>query len=74
MLGNSWSSETNRKFSLSRKELYPEIALIDPDLMLKKPRDLTLATALDALSHVIWNINANPAARFAVCRGKNYIT
>jgi phosphonate metabolism-associated iron-containing alcohol dehydrogenase len=72
-----WSSETNRKFSLSRKELYPEIALIDPDLMLKKPRDLTLATALDALSHAlesIWNINANPvSARFAVAAAKTIL-
>ena len=65
-----WSADTNSKFSLSRKELYPEIALLDPNLMLKKPRDLTLATALDALSHAlesIWNINANPvSARFAI--------
>ena len=53
-----------------RETLYPEIAVIDPMLMLAKPYGLTLATGLDALSHSIesiWNINANPvSARHAV--------
>lgn len=72
-----WSSETQQKFSLADKELYPEKALIDPTLTLKKPRDLTLVTALDALSHSlesIWNINANPvSARFAVEAAKSIL-
>lgn len=65
-----WDEENSRKFSLAREELYPETALIDPALMLGKPHGLTLATALDALSHSIesiWNVNANPvSARHAV--------
>ena len=65
-----WDEERGRKFSLVRETLYPEIAVIDPMLMLAKPYGLTLATGLDALSHSIesiWNINANPvSARHAV--------
>ena len=65
-----WDEERGRKFSLVRENLYPEIAVVDPALMLGKPYGLTLATGLDALSHSIesiWNINANPvSARHAV--------
>ena len=65
-----WDEEHGRKFSLAHDKLYPEIAVVDPVLMLGKPHDLTLATGLDALSHAvesIWNVNANPvSARHAV--------
>jgi len=60
-----WDRETGRKHSLARPELYPECAVVDPELMLGKPRDLTISTGLDALSHAlesIWNINANPVS------------
>ncbi|OED36947.1 alcohol dehydrogenase [Chromatiales bacterium (ex Bugula neritina AB1)] len=65
-----WSDAQGKKYSLAHQQLYPESALIDPELMLGKPYDLTLATGLDALSHSlesIWNINANPiSARYAI--------
>lgn len=60
-----WDKDSLRKYSLARTDLYPEVAIVDPRLMLAKPRDLTLATGLDALSHAlesIWNINANPVS------------
>jgi phosphonate metabolism-associated iron-containing alcohol dehydrogenase len=69
-----WDEENSRKFSLAREVLYPEVALIDPALMLGKPYGLTLATALDALSHSIesiWNVNANPvSARHGVAAAR----
>jgi len=69
-----WDEERGSKFSLAREELYPEVAVIDPELMLGKPQGLTLATGLDALSHAlesIWNVNANPvSARHAVAASK----
>lgn len=69
-----WDEERGRKFSLARENLYPEVALIDPTLMLGKPYGLTLATGLDALSHSIesiWNVNANPvSARHAVAASR----
>jgi alcohol dehydrogenase len=69
-----WDEERGRKFSLARENLYPEVALVDPALMLGKPYGLTLATGLDALSHSIesiWNVNANPvSARHAVAAAR----
>ena len=57
-----WDKKNSRKYSLAHEKLFPEIALIDPKLMMGKSYELTLVTALDALSHAlesIWNINAN---------------
>ena len=61
-----WDTEASKKYSLSRRELYPEMALVDPLLTLEMPLDLTVSTGLDALSHAlesIWNRNANPFPR-----------
>ena len=58
-----WDKEKNGKLSLAHKSLYPLKAIIDPVIMLDKPKGLTISTGLDALSHSmesIWNINANP--------------
>ncbi|MEK9673447.1 MAG: iron-containing alcohol dehydrogenase PsrA [Rhodospirillaceae bacterium] len=60
-----WDTENNKKYSLARPNLYPESALIDPDLTIPLPRGLTVSTGLDALSHAlesIWNLNANPVS------------
>lgn len=65
-----WDAASAKKYSLARPALYPEAALVDPELMLGKPRELTISTGLDALSHALeslWNVNANPvSAAFAV--------
>jgi phosphonate metabolism-associated iron-containing alcohol dehydrogenase len=60
-----WDTQSGKKYSLSRPNLYPEHALIDPALMLGKPRQLTISTGLDALSHALeslWNVNVNPVS------------
>ncbi|MGH1483869.1 MAG: iron-containing alcohol dehydrogenase PsrA [Geminicoccales bacterium] len=60
-----WKKETSQKYSLARVNLYPELALIDPALMLGKSRELTISTGLDALSHALeslWNVSANPVS------------
>jgi alcohol dehydrogenase len=60
-----WDTEAQKKYSLSRHALYPTHAVIDPELMLGLPRELTISTALDALSHAlesIWNHNNNPVS------------
>ncbi len=60
-----WDTDNGRKYSLSRQSLYATDALIDPELMVGKPRALTVSTALDALSHSlesIWNVNGNPVS------------
>lgn len=57
-----WDTKSGRKYSLARPELYPTHAVVDPELTVGMPRELTVSTGLDALSHAlesIWNRNAN---------------
>jgi alcohol dehydrogenase len=65
-----WDKAESKKYSLSRPQLYPEQALVDPELTHGMPSGLTVSTALDALSHALeslWNRNANPVStEFAV--------
>ena len=58
-----WDNDAFIKHSLSDESLYPKEAIYDPNLTLSLPRETTIYTALDALSHSfesIWNNNANP--------------
>ena len=58
-----WDTEAQKKHSLSLSTLYPTHAIVDPELMLELPKELTISTGLDALSHAlesIWNRNSNP--------------
>ncbi len=58
-----WDNATLTKHSLSDEKLYPKAAFYDANLTLSLPRETTIFTALDALSHAfesIWNNNANP--------------
>ena len=72
-----WDTELGHKYSLARPNLYPEHALIDPRLMLGKPKQLTVSTGLDALSHALeslWNVNANPiSANHAVAAAREIL-
>ena len=65
-----WDNQLKKKYSLNRQALYPEHAVVDPELMLEKPLALTISTGLDALSHAlesIWNVNATKvSAEFAI--------
>ena len=61
-----WDSTAEQKYSLALPGLYPEAAIIDPALMISKPRALTISTGLDAFSHAlesIWNHHATPVSR-----------
>ena len=73
-----WKEESGQKFSLARSNLYPEVAVVDPELMLEKPLGLTISTGLDALSHALeslWNVNANPvSANHAVFASREVIS
>lgn len=57
-----WDMEEKKKYSLHLDELFSEFAIYDPTLTLSVPKDITIQTALDTLSHSlesIWNKNAN---------------
>lgn len=58
-----WDMNEKKKYSLHLPELFSEVALYDPTLTLSVPKDITIQTGLDTLSHAlesIWNKNANP--------------
>lgn len=58
-----WDSVNWRKYSLSGSQLFPEVALLDPLLSTSLPRDITITSGLDTISHgfeAIWNRNATP--------------
>ncbi|CAA6812491.1 MAG: Alcohol dehydrogenase (EC [uncultured Sulfurovum sp.] len=58
-----WDMDEKKKYSLHLPELFSEVALYDPVLTLSVPKDITIQTGLDTLSHAlesIWNKNANP--------------
>ncbi len=64
--GSIWDDRGLEKYSISDLRLYPALAICDPTLTLTLPRETTVATALDALSHAfesIWNRNATKASR-----------
>jgi phosphonate metabolism-associated iron-containing alcohol dehydrogenase len=57
-----WDMDEKKKYSLHLDELFSEVALYDPTLTISVPKDITIQTGLDTLSHAlesIWNKNAN---------------
>jgi alcohol dehydrogenase len=72
-----WDEANGKKYSLARPNLYPSYAVVDPRLMLGKPRMLTVSTGLDALSHALeslWNVNHNPvSANHAVSSARHIL-
>lgn len=65
MWATVWDMKEKKKYSLSHPKLYPEIALLDPELTLTLPEKETIYSGLDALSHAmesIWNKNHNPVS------------
>ena len=62
MWGTVWDMKEKKKYSISHIELYPSIAILDGNLTVSLPMDISIMTILDALSHSfesIWNKNAN---------------
>ncbi len=58
-----WDIQEKQKYSLNLPDLFSEVAIYDPVLTLTVPKDITIQTGLDTLSHAlesIWNKNANP--------------
>jgi phosphonate metabolism-associated iron-containing alcohol dehydrogenase len=68
--GTVWDEMDGSKHSISHPLLFPEVALLIPELTLTAPPELTLVTGLDAISHCmesIWNRRASPVSdAFAV--------
>lgn len=61
--GTVWDFTRARKYSVAGDDIYPSVAVLDPELTLGLPLDVTLASGLDAVSHALestWNRNATP--------------
>jgi phosphonate metabolism-associated iron-containing alcohol dehydrogenase len=57
-----WDKKEQKKHSLFLKDLFCRVAIYDPELTIGLPRETTISSALDALSHAlesIWNRNAS---------------
>lgn len=57
-----WDMNEKKKYSLHLTNLFSEVAIYDPILTLSVPKDITIQTGLDTLSHAlesIWNKNEN---------------
>jgi phosphonate metabolism-associated iron-containing alcohol dehydrogenase len=58
-----WDFADCKKYSICNNEIYPNTAILDPELTYNLPKDITISTGLDAVSHAlesVWNKNANP--------------
>ena len=65
MWATVWDMNEKKKYSISHPSLYPEQAILDPELTLTLPEKETVYSGLDALSHAmesIWNKNCNPVS------------
>jgi phosphonate metabolism-associated iron-containing alcohol dehydrogenase len=58
-----WDKPFNRKYSVVGDDVFPDVALMDPELSLTLPDFETLYTGLDSISHALeslWNISRSP--------------
>jgi phosphonate metabolism-associated iron-containing alcohol dehydrogenase len=69
-----WDMNEKKKYSLHLPDLFSELAIYDPILTLSVPKDVTINSGVDVLSHAlesIWNKNANPITiNFAIKSAK----
>lgn len=61
--GTVWDFAERRKYSVTGPDLFPELALLDPELTSGLPPEVTISSGLDAVSHAMestWNHHATP--------------
>jgi len=61
--GTVWDHAGKMKYSIVGEDLYPKLGILDPELTLEMPAEITVASGLDAISHALesgWNRNATP--------------
>ena len=58
-----WDLNNKKKLSLHHNKIYPETAIVDPELTYDLPYGITISSGLDALNQAlesIWNKNKSP--------------
>jgi len=61
--GTIWDFELGKKYSVTGEDIFPTMAILDPELTYDLPEELTISSGLDVVSHAlesIWNKGANP--------------
>ncbi|TVR15582.1 MAG: iron-containing alcohol dehydrogenase family protein [Planctomycetota bacterium] len=61
--GTVWDFEKDKKYSVTGTDLYAAYAVLDPELTVTQPLEITIYSGLDAVSHALestWNKNASP--------------
>lgn len=56
--------ERNRKYPLADYELTPDVAIIDPDLVMSLPKSITADTGMDVLTHALEAYVSNMASDY----------
>lgn len=56
--------ENNKKYPLADYELTPDVAIVDPDLVMSLPKTVTADTGMDVLTHAIEAYVSNMASDF----------
>lgn len=59
--------DRNVKLGFQSLSLLPDVAILDPRLLVKKPPRLTAATAMDALTHAIESVSGRQANPLSDC-------
>lgn len=54
----------NKKYPLADYELTPDVAIVDPDLVMSLPKTITADTGMDALTHAIESYVSNMASDY----------
>lgn len=57
-----WDEETRRKLSMAGSAVFPDEAILDPELSLSVPREITIMTGLDAVTQAFeatWSCRAS---------------
>jgi alcohol dehydrogenase len=71
--GTVWDHDAKVKYSIAGEDLYPELAILDPELTRELPAEVTVASGLDAISHALESTTGDEVAAVVdavACRGK----
>ena len=56
--------EKNKKYPLADYELTPDVAIVDPDLVMSLPKSITADTGMDVLTHALEAYVSNMASDY----------